>query len=250
MWTRKELKLKAKEVLKKNYWKAFLVSIVIAVAGGGNFSVSCQGDDNYEFKKILASSGIFENPVSCVLIIFIIVMVIIIMIMLIAAFRIFLGYPLEVGGRSYFIKLAQNHDHRKCFGDTFNKHNYLGIVRTMLRTGIQLFLWSLLLIIPGIIKAYAYRMIPYILADNPNIGAKKAIGLSNQMTNGHKFKIFVLDLSFIGWYLLGMLALILGILFVLPYQNATEAELYLVLRKNALDNRMCDYEDLLLNSGE
>lgn len=250
MWTRKELKLRAKEVLKKNYWKAFLVSIVIAVAGGSNFSGSYQGGENHDFSEILASSGIFEKSVLLAPIIFIIVIVVIIMIMLIAAFRIFLGYPLEVGGRSYFIKSAQNHDNRKCFGVAFNKRNYLGIVRTMFRTGIQLFLWSLLLIIPGIIKAYSYRMVPYILADNPNIGAKNAIRLSNQMTDGHKFKIYVLDLSFIGWYLLGMLALIVGMLFVLPYQNATEAELYLVLRKNALDNQMCNYEDLLLNSGE
>jgi len=89
-------------------------------------------------------------------------------------------------------------------------------------------------------------MVPYILADNPNIGVMKAITLSNEMTNGHKFDMFVLDLSFIGWYFLGALALGIGVLFVMPYENATNAELYLVLRKEALKNNLCTAEDLLL----
>jgi uncharacterized membrane protein len=114
----------------------------------------------------------------------------------------------------------------------------------MLLRGVQNFLWYLLLIIPGIIKWYAYSMVPYILADNPNIGARRAIQLSNNMTRGHKFDIFVLELSFIGWYLLGLLAIVVGVLFVRPYEDATKAELYLVLRRNALEQNMCRYEDL------
>jgi uncharacterized membrane protein len=66
------------------------------------------------------------------------------------------------------------------------------------------------------------------------------------MTMGHKFDMFVLDLSFIGWYLLGSLALGVGVLFVMPYENATNAELYLVLRKDALETNLCSYEDLSL----
>jgi uncharacterized membrane protein len=64
------------------------------------------------------------------------------------------------------------------------------------------------------------------------------------MTDGHKFKMFVLDLSFIGWYLLGVLLLVVGTLFVLPYDNATRAELYLVLRQNALNNGLCSANEL------
>jgi uncharacterized membrane protein len=123
----------------------------------------------------------------------------------------------------------------------------MGIIKTMLLSKIFIFLWSLLLIIPGIIKSYAYRMVPYILADNPNIGAEKAIELSNEMTRGHKFDMFVLDLSFIGWYLLGTLALGIGVFLVMPYDNATNAELYLVLRNDAIKNNLCSYEDLLLD---
>lgn len=63
---------------------------------------------------------------------------------------------------------------------------------------------------------------------------------------GHKFDMFMLDLSFFGWYLLGALACGIGVLFVMPYENATNAELYLVLRRGALESNMCSYEDLLL----
>ena len=93
---------------------------------------------------------------------------------------------------------------------------------------------------------YAYRMVPYILADNPNIGHRRAIDLSNQMTMGEKFEIFVLDLSFLGWYLLGVLAFGIGVLFVQPYYDATNAELYFELRQQALDRGLTTAEELRL----
>jgi len=89
-------------------------------------------------------------------------------------------------------------------------------------------------------------MVPYILAENPNIDYKRAIELSNQMTKGQKFDIFVLDLSFIGWYILGALLVGLGVYFVFPYVNSTNAELYLVLKQNAIDTGICSPEELTL----
>lgn len=239
MWNRAELKGRAKNVLRSIYWKAFGISIVIAlVSGGGSSSGSSRsrsGNNN--------SASIFSNESFAAPLLF----GTIVLLMLLIAFRIIIGYQLEVGGRKYFVQSAQYIDNRGCFRYAFNGHNYTGILLTMLLKGVQNFLWFLLLIIPGIIKLYAYRMVPYILADNPNIGCKRAIELSCNMTKGHKFDIFILDLSFIGWYLLGLLALVVGTLFVLPYQNATEAELYLVLRQNALAGRMCSPEELLLS---
>ena len=96
--------------------------------------------------------------------------------------------------------------------------------------------------------AYAYRMVPYILADNPNIGYRRAVQLSTQMTQGHKFHIFVLDLSFLGWIILGILAFFVGVLFVLPYINAANAELYLVLRSTAIKSGICSEEELNLQN--
>mgnify|MGYP006295230481 CR=1 FL=1 len=88
-----------------------------------------------------------------------------------------------------------------------------------------------MLIIPGIIKSYAYRMVPYILAENPKIGHRRALDLSNKMTRGEKWKIFVLDLSFIGWFILGALFFGIGVFFVQPYYDATNSELYIKLKK-------------------
>lgn len=247
MWTRKELKERAKKVLKNIYWKAFWISIVIALAGGsggrsggGGGSGSSNNNSISSITSDITNSDIFQSMA------FFMIGAIGLGLFIIAL-RIFLGYSLEVGGRRYFVQSAQYNDNKNCFSFAFDGQNYKGIIPTMLLRAVQNFLWYLLLIIPGIVKSYAYRMVPYILADNPNIGSKKAIKLSNEMTEGHKFDIFVLDLSFIGWYLLGTLALFVGVLFVMPYENSTNAELYLVLRKNALENNYCSYEDLLLN---
>lgn len=252
MWTRRELKERAKNVLRGNYWKAFLISLVIIIAGGdgsggGGSSAGRSSGNGTGYGDSFGGSYPFDMPVEALLGMLALILVgALVFILFILAFRIFLGYPLEVGGRKYFVQSAQYFDNRGCFRFAFDGKHYLGIVGSMLLKGIQNFLWFLLFIIPGIVKAYSYSMVPYILADNPNIGAQKAIRLSNNMTYGHKWKMFVLDLSFLGWYLLGALALFIGVLFVKPYEYATKAELYLVLRKNALDSNMCSYEDLML----
>ncbi len=245
MWSRRELKERAKNVLRGNYWKAFLISIVIAVAGGSSSGGGGGGGGgrNQSFNNSGSFSDIGPEVIAILLVI---LGVIAVFILIGIALRIFLGYPLEVGGRKYFVLSAEYYDNRGCFKFAFDGKNYTGIIKSMLLKGVQNLLWFLLFIIPGIIKAYSYSMVPYILADNPNIGAKRAIELSNQMTNGHKFDMFVLDLSFLGWYLLGVLALLVGTLFVMPYENATKAELYMVLRHNALESGMCSYDELRL----
>jgi len=93
-------------------------------------------------------------------------------------------------------------------------------------------------------RSYAYRMTPWILADNPGIGHRRALKLSIGMTRGHKFAIFVLDLSFIGWYILGFLACCVGLLFVAPYVQATMAELYARLRQEAVGEGLTTMEEL------
>ena len=94
-------------------------------------------------------------------------------------------------------------------------------------------LWTLLFIIPGIVKAYSYRMVPYILADNPEMSSTDIITKSREMMNGHKWDAFVLDLSFLGWLILTALTGgILGIFYVYPYIFETNAELYLALKND------------------
>ena len=96
---------------------------------------------------------------------------------------------------------------------------------------LYLILWSCLFIIPGIVKSYEYRMIPYILADNPDIDRKEAFALSKAMMKGNKWRVFVLDLSFILWYLLGSITFgIVNVFYVEPYKQLTDAALYEALK--------------------
>ena len=94
---------------------------------------------------------------------------------------------------------------------------------------LYIFLWSLLFWIPGLIKSYSYAMTEYILLDNPELTANEAITKSREMMDGYKWKLFVLELSFIGWRILCMipvLGTVLSLLYVNPYVTATRAQFY------------------------
>ena len=96
-------------------------------------------------------------------------------------------------------------------------------------------LWAMLFVIPGIIKGYSYSMAPYILADNPTMTAREALNESKRITNGAKMDLFILELSFIGWALLGVVTFGLALIYVVPYMAATRANVYqsLKARENA-----------------
>lgn len=261
MWTREELKARAKSVLKVSYWKALIVSLIIAfvTSGGGNSNgrdSSVRNNINGNFNGEGFNSAIHfgnegfkfnMNFADFMLPGWVAVALgfALIGVLIFVAFKILIGSLLEVGGRRYFIHQAQNDADMNNIGYGFNSNRYKDIVITMLWRGLLNFLWFLLLIIPGIVKSYAYKMVPYILADNPNIGYKRAVELSVQMTEGEKFNMFVLDLSFIGWYLLGGFVFGIGGYFVNPYKYATEAELYLVLKQHAINVGICSYDELL-----
>ena len=114
----------------------------------------------------------------------------------------------------------------------------------MFTTQLFVGLWTLLFIIPGVIKQLAWSQVPYILAENPGMTGKRAREISERMTDGKKWEIFVLELSFIGWILLGALACGVGTFFVMPYVDATYAELYAKLRQNALESGYVSAEEL------
>lgn len=102
-----------------------------------------------------------------------------------------------------------------------------------LLVGLYTFLWTLLLIIPGLVKSYSYAMTPYIMAEKPQMGINEAITKSREMMDGHKWQLFMLDLSFTGWMLLSILTLGLALVFVWPYYSAARAAFYKEIKKKA-----------------
>lgn len=100
-------------------------------------------------------------------------------------------------------------------------------------TKLFTFLWSLLLVIPGIIKMFAYSMSMYVLAENKGMSASECIDRSKKLTDGHKMDLFVLSLSFIGWLLLCSITFGIALVYVLPYMEATFANAYHYLKTEA-----------------
>lgn len=263
-WTRAQLKERAKNTLRVNYWIAFVVAIILSIAlgggsgGGGNSSFRTSTDYNSETISSFESSFDISEPIEIVKDFFssygairtsAFIGVVIMLSLFAIAVQVFLMNQLVVGCQKFFVTSAESpHKNMRPLGIGFKQGNYWPIVKAMFLRSLYTFLWTLLFIIPGIIKSYSYRMVPFILTDNPQMDAANAITLSRQMMDGEKWKTFVLDLSFIGWYLLGMLACCIGILFVSPYAYSTQAQLYLVLRDKAINKNLCTPGQLNLSA--
>ncbi|MDO4811556.1 MAG: DUF975 family protein [Eubacteriales bacterium] len=135
--------------------------------------------------------------------------------------------PMSYGLNYVFLKQARDGqemqlgDLFKGFTDDFGQTFLIGLM-----TGIFTFLWSLLFVIPGIVKAYAYSMAYYIKIDHPEYDWRQCIDESQAMMKGHKGELFMLDLSFIGWLIVGSMCLGVGTLWVTPYMEASHAQFY------------------------
>ncbi|MBR2231850.1 MAG: DUF975 family protein [Prevotella sp.] len=143
----------------------------------------------------------------------------------------FVSLPLVWGFYVYFLRLIRKED--VAYGRLFDgyKGNWQRIFSTTALQYIYTFLWALLLIIPGIIKSFSYAMTPYILKDNPELSNNAAIEKSMAMMDGHKMELFLLELSFIGWIILGVITFGIGMLLVEPYMVTTIAHYYEDLKK-------------------
>lgn len=160
----------------------------------------------------------------------VIVLVVAIVLLFSSVLKIFVLNPLEAGCRNFLLRNATGESDLGDIGFGFTP-DYWRNVKTLFLRDLFRFLWGLLLIVPGIIKRYSYRMAPYILADRPELSGTEVLTLSRQMMNGHKWKTFVLDLSFLGWNILSALTFgLLGVFYVNPYRQCTNAELYRELK--------------------
>lgn len=136
-----------------------------------------------------------------------------------------MGGPVQLGYSQFLLKMHRGEDAQ--VKDLFSQFYRFaeGFCLYLLR-GIFIVLWSMLFVIPGIVKSYSYAMAHFIMAEDPSISCVDAITRSRQLMDGHKAELFVLRLSFIGWHFLCILTCGIGYLWLIPYQNAAEAAFY------------------------
>lgn len=149
----------------------------------------------------------------------------------------FVSVPVSVGYYNSLNKLYLDGDNRitsNMFSIGFAR--VLRYVGGMLLMGIYVFLWMLFLVIPGIIMAIAYSLTPFILKDYPELSVGQAIQMSEKMMRGHKMRLFLLDLSFIGWAILGVFTLGIGYIWLIPYMYTTLAAFYQDVKNEYIAN--------------
>lgn len=233
MWNRRNLKNRAKTAFRANYWKSVLVALILmllvdneeagsaAVSGArGSFGITADA----------AQRG-FAGSVTGIYVTSALVTVLVLVAVLLVVLKIFVFNLLEVGGCRFFCENTYSKSPVRNLLWGFDSGNWFNIVKIIFFRDIKLVLWSLLFIIPGIVKSYEYRMVPYILSENPSMDSKEAFLRSREMMDGNKWDAFILDLSFIGWKFLGAITFgLVDVFWTNPYQYAANAELYMALR--------------------
>ena len=243
MITREKLKTDAKSVLSNTYWMSFAAQFIVSTAVSAITSVVfavvyvltivlqmaiavpvalISQDETASVLAVLLSPGgliIFGS---------------------VFALAVFVSFPAQAGLHYFYIK--SRNTLKPDIGDIFVplRTNYKNTVFTMFMAALRIWLWSLLFTIPGIIKSYEYWMVPYIVAENPNINYKRALEISSKTMNGEKAFAFVLGLSFIGWIMLCFLTWGMGTLFLTPYISATFTEYYMHLKDKAISSGYAD----------
>ena len=243
-WDRITLKSRAKAVLKNSYWMTLLALFIASFLGSESGNSSQYISVSFSASSIIPTFRTFGTfPYDWAL--GVLVFTSLAITLFAVGYGLFIGNIIYVGKCRYLTMCRYGKTDIGELFFSFKRGIYMNTVKTMFFRSLYIFLWSLLLVIPGIIKTYEYKMVPYILAENPWISKDRAFEISKNTTYGEKWNMFVLDLSFIGWILLGMLACCgIGVFFLNPYIEATQAELYGALRYKAVANRLCSPDEI------
>lgn len=231
MWSREALKNDAKITLKNCFGNSILACLILNVVNNiGNITFKF---NNTNFSRMtLAQLFAITTFMSLASIISILI-------------QIFLTNLLTVGSSHFFLSSRIRPSRVEQVGFCFKSGRYGNVCKAMFLTNLFIGLWSLLFVIPGVYKSYQYRMVPYLLAENPGMDYRRALELSTAMMDGEKLDAFLLDLSFIGWYLLSIFTcMLLAVLYVTPYQQHTNAGLYIALREKAINNGLVNPAEL------
>ena len=246
MWNRREIKSVGKAAFQANYWRSLLSAALLSLAAGGaavggGSRININIDEKAEsfgdaLEKLFqgetigkAFEGISEsirNPWFIALLAGGISIAVVISVLI----KIFVCNPLEVGTNRFFREnVPAGGGKLSALKEGFAQYGHVFL--TLFLRDLFQWLWGLLFVIPGIIKSYAYRMVPYIVKDEPGLSPREVINRSREMMRGNKWKAFVMDLSFLGWYILGALTFgILNTFWVEPYYQNSKAALYVKLK--------------------
>ena len=227
MWSISEVKKTGREAFKKSYWGCVLVAFFLSFLTAGS-AMSGSSSSISQTSRQLEQAGLSSDELLA-LEAFILSFGLIFTLVW-TAVRIFLLNPLEIGCQTYLKDNITGDVSLKKLGAGFE--NYKTVVLAVFLRDLFLALWFCLLFIPGVVKSYSYMMVPYILSDNPELKGTEAITRSRQMMNGHKWRAFLMDLSFIGWILLSLITCgLVGLLYESPYRYSAKAALYHELKK-------------------
>ncbi len=227
MWNRAELKMRGNMAFKKNYVSAVVVALLMGIFGtfSGESSARRVSENSDIYSGNLFNVGMITGLLAGIA-------TVVILIVLVA--KVFVGNLLKMGGYRFFILNQTAQPGIGTLLDGFRSGHYVNIVLTMFLRDLFTALWSLLLVVPGIVKHYEYLMVPYIIAENPAMDYKEAFQISKQMMDGEKMEAFIMDLSFLGWYLLSAVTCgLLAIFYVNPYVQASFAEMYTFNKQKA-----------------
>ena len=236
MWTREEVKTRGKAALKRNYWNAVLVALVMGICAGGS------GGSAGNSARNNGGNNVFQNLSPEV--IAAIMGTVIVLAIVGCLLKIFVFNPLSVSCQRFFVLNDSENATLNVLSYGF-KNNYMNIVKVMFLKDLYVFLWTLLLIVPGIIKSYEYMLVPYMLAEDSSLSSSEIFGVSKDMMMGNKMDAFVLQLSFIGWVLLSLLTCgILLVFYVNPYIYGSMAAMYVNIRNSfaPVDNNYDPYQ--------
>lgn len=249
MFERAELKANAKMALKHFYLWGLIACFIYSVISGqfvgwwdsfrrisslfrGDFYQFLYYGQNmkYAFYELLNPYVI--TPTAVFSILFGIVIAIVRWIVRVL-FLIFVVHVVEIGLYSFFLKNRHQETNLSEMLTPFQNH-YMNVVKVTFLRSLYILFWTLLFVIPGIIKSYEYYFVPYLMAENPMMSDEEAFACSRRMTDGEKWNLFIFDLSFIGWILLGGILGGVGSVLVAPYIYASRSELYVCLKERKL----------------
>ena len=223
--TSSDYRRQARMVMSGKYWYMFGVSLLAMITIGIGSGIS----------ELFASygNGVNEPTMLSTLVSF--------------ACILFINFPISVGLLRFFIISTRTEaDVSELIYPYKNKCT--NVIIAMLKRDVFVMLWSLLFIIPGVIKSYSYFMVGYLLAENPNMESSRAFEISKQAMEGYKMKVFSLNLSFMGWILLGLCAFGVGIVFVIPYEQTALVGLYEDIKQSAISRGIMSQEELTVQN--